>query len=143
MIASIDAQRYAIFAGSYPDKTLWARSRDLVYAFVDDVVDKALSRGFAVVVDGVNSNPEHRARYLRHVLLNRRLVVHFDTRFDNTRIWAERGCDKTAASKIRAQQELEFVIPRVDEAALIQTERTLEELDSLVVNWPFRVSASP
>jgi adenylate kinase family enzyme len=40
VIASTNAQRYAIFAGSYPDKALWARSRDLVYALVDDVVEK-------------------------------------------------------------------------------------------------------
>lgn len=143
VIKSTDAQRYAIFAGSYPDKALWARSRDLVYSLVDDVVEKALYRGFSVVVDGVNSNLEHRARYLRHAPLDRRLVVHFGTRFDNTRIWAERGYDETAANEIRAFHEREFVMPRVDEAAVIQTVRTVEELDSLIVNWPFRASASP
>ncbi len=135
IIASTDAIRLALFGGRYPDKEGWSRSRDLIYALVDDVVSRGLRAGFSVVVDGVNATPIVRHRFIRHAPHGRCLVLGFQTAFDNDDVWAGRGYDSTSAAEIRALHRSEFVPPSAAEARVVRVIGSTREADELLAGW--------
>jgi hypothetical protein len=135
IIASTDAMRLALFGGRYPDKESWSRSRDLVYALVDDVVIRGLRAGFSVVVDGVNATPTVRHRFIRHAPHGRSLILGFLTAFDNDDVWAGRGYDSRAAAEIRGLHRAEFVPPSALEARVIRIIGSTRDADELLAGW--------
>lgn len=143
LVASTDAMRMALFGGKYPAREHWARTRDLVYSIVDDVIVQSLRGGFAVVVDGTHLTPQARARSLMHAHPGRAAIISFDAEYDNTGEWAARGYDLVEAEQIRKIHSSQFLAPEPSEATHLLKANEFLTTDHLLARWPFPVALTP